>query len=70
LIPVKIQPAIEHLEKQGMRASLVTQEWLTDAIRTAIRSRWFGALRHHSYIECSPLAVWAVVGGWEAGRFL
>jgi hypothetical protein len=35
-----------------------------------IAFRWFGVLKHHSYIECSPLAVWAVVGGWEAGRFL
>jgi hypothetical protein len=24
---------MEHREKQGMRASLATQEWLTDAIR-------------------------------------
>ena len=27
-------------------------------------------LKHHSYIECSWLTIRAVVGGWEAGRFL
>lgn len=27
-------------------------------------------MRYYSYIECSRLTVWAVVGGWEAGRFL